>query len=306
MLAGIAAGTLMTNRYGAAYTVKPHNALKTANPHKALVAWYSQTGHTEDYTGLIGRVWAKNGLTVDAHRLHFGDVPDMSAYDLIVLGTPVHYLDVPRNVGDWVAKLPSLTGIGVASFATYGGKGDSQHNAALSLLAGLAEKGGVPLGMSTFGNMSAYPPTWSMGNEARTLKFRHKPDKATYDQVRSFANAVLDQHKRRQGIEVKNQFSFLDFFKGGPSRWLAGLTLGAHTIDARACIRCGTCVKTCPVGAIDIDKPHIDTKRCLICFGCVNNCPVAAHKWTTFGKPIYSFPELLKRNNVTIMQPPQV
>jgi Fe-S-cluster-containing hydrogenase component 2 len=57
------------------------------------------------------------------------------------------------------------------------------------------------------------------------------------------------------------------------------------------------------VGAIDLAIPRVDTERCILCFGCLNNCPIGAHDMTTFGKKIYSFAELLKRNNITIQEP---
>jgi ferredoxin/flavodoxin len=302
----VAAWLLLIVRHAAARVVKGRGGLIQAQPRRALVVWYSQTGHTERYGALIARIWAKQGLVVKTHPLRFGDPPDLADYDLIMVGTPVHYLDVPKNVGDWLRDIPSITGAGVASFVSYGGKGDGQHNAALSLLANLTEKGGVPLGMDTFGNMSAYPPTWSMGNGGRTLTFRDKPDEATYGRVRSFAAAVLDQYGRGKGVEVKSQFSFMELFKGDISRKFAGAMLGKHTIDANRCIHCGTCVKACPVGAVDVETPRIDTGRCILCFGCVNNCPTGAHSWTTFGKPIYSFPEFLRRNGIRIMEPPPV
>lgn len=301
---GTALGSLFMPRSVAAQTVQPRGALRQAQPHKAMVLWYSQTGHTEGYAELIARTWAHAGLTVDTHRLRFGDKPDVSGYDLIVIGTPVHYLDVPKNVGDWLTQLAPITGVGVASFVSYGGQGDGQHNAALSLLSGLVEKGGVPLGMDYFGNMSTYPPTWSMGNTERILKYRHKPDQATYAQVHTFASSVLDQYGRGQGIVAKSRPSFMGLFKGDISRTLAKATLGKHTIDTSRCIHCGTCVKTCPAGAIDLGVPRIDTARCILCFGCVNNCPTGAHSMSVFGRPVYGFPEFLRRNGIKILPPP--
>jgi ferredoxin len=302
---GVAAWLLLTTHHASARVVKARGGLAHAQARKALVIWYGQTGHTERYAALVARIWAKQGLVVDTHQLRFGDTPVMEGYDLIMLGTPVHYMDVPKNVCEWLGNIPSVTGVGVASFVSYGGKGDGQHNAALSVLGDLAAKGGVPLGMDTFGNMSAYPPTWSMGNSARTLKFHTKPDEATYGRVRSFAVAVLDQYASGQGIEVKSRFSFVELFKGDISRKLANAMLGKHSIDTSRCTRCGSCVEACPVGAVDLETPRIDTGRCILCFGCVNNCPAGAHAWTTFGKPIYGFPEFLKRNGIRIMEPPQ-
>jgi len=300
---GIMAGALWAPRQAYARMIEPRGGLKRSQPQKALVVWYSQTGHTERYARLIADIWMRRGLSVDTHRLRFGDEPDISGYDLIVIGTPVHYLDVPQNVGDWMGKIKSLHGVGVSSFVSYGGQGDGQHNAAFSLLAGMVNKGGVALGMDTFGNMSTYPPTWSMGNEARILKYRHKPDKATYGEVRACATSVLDQYARGVGIEARSRPGLTGLIKGDVSRTFSKAGLGRHTIDTSRCIRCGACVKTCPAGAVNLDIPRIDTERCILCFGCVNNCPTGAHAMTVLGKPIYGFPEFCRRNGIKILEP---
>lgn len=301
---GIVLGSLLTSRQAHARVIQPQGGLKRPKPHNALVIWYSQTGHTERYARLIARVWAQRELRVDMHRLSFGDEPDVSGYDLIIIGSPVQYLDVPPNVRKWLRTVGSLEGVGVSSFVSYGGQGDGQHNAAFSLLAGMVDIGGVALGMDTFGNMSTYPPTWSMGNQARVLKYRHKPDQATYARVRALAASVLDQYSRGVGIKAQSRPSLMGLFKGDVSRTLSKAFLGRHTIDTRHCIRCGACVRTCPAGAINLDMPRIDTERCILCFGCVNNCPTGAHTMTVMGKPIYGFPEFLRRNGITILEPP--
>ena len=40
-----------------------------------------------------------------------------------------------------------------------------------------------------------------------------------------------------------------------------------------ACIKCKTCVRHCPVGAIDIDNKTFDLDKCIGCWGCINRCP---------------------------------
>jgi ferredoxin/flavodoxin len=288
----------------AASTVRAQGPLKKQKPQKACVLWYSQTGHTKRYGMLMARCWEKEGLSVATGDLKQADPAALAGCDLIAVGTPVHYLEVPQNVQDWLARVPSIAGAGVVAFASFGGKGDGQHNAAVAILAALAERGGVPLGMGAFGNMSAYPPTWSMGNEARTLKFRDKPDQATYGRVRSLAAEALEHYGRGgQGITVHSERSFTEPFGGALMRGMAKLTIGRHDIDAKLCTRCGTCVDRCPAGAIDLAVPRVDTGRCLLCFGCLNNCPIGAHDMTTFGKRITSFAELLKRHGITLREP---
>lgn len=43
-----------------------------------------------------------------------------------------------------------------------------------------------------------------------------------------------------------------------------------------ACVKCGTCVRHCPVDAIDIENKTFDLDKCIGCWGCVNRCPKRA------------------------------
>ena len=301
-----AALSLAVPGFVSARVVKSKGTLKKKTPEKAYILWYSQTGHTARYGKLIAKCWEKKGIIVTAGNMKQVDLSKLAGYDLIAIGTPVHYLDVPQNIQDWLTGMPPISGIGVVAYTSFGGNGDGQHNAAVSILEALTNRGGIPLGMGTFGNMSAYPPTWSMGNEARTLKFRDKPDQTTYARVRALADDVLGNYGSGQGIEVQSETSFTGLFKGGISRGVAKVTIGRHEIDAQLCIQCETCVNRCPVGAIDLAIPRVDTGRCILCFGCLNNCPTGAHDMTTFGKKIYSFAELLKRHKITIEEPAEL
>ncbi|MRR09967.1 DUF362 domain-containing protein, partial [bacterium] len=46
--------------------------------------------------------------------------------------------------------------------------------------------------------------------------------------------------------------------------------------DASKCIRCGTCVKQCPAGAISLDPLRIDTRKGIGCGQCLKACPAGA------------------------------
>jgi ferredoxin len=231
------------------------------------------------------------------------DPADVGNYDLVVVGTPVFYYDVPENVKSWVASIPNLDGTAVASFATFGGDGGNQHNTAAELLKLLVKRGGTPVGMSTLGNMSTYAPTWSLGNEKRILKFSSLPDKTTYESVRKFAREILKNAEDGARCKVKKEFDINDLFRYLPVIWFSKLVTGTHTIDDQLCTKCEICVKHCPVGAIDLSRFSVDTKKCIACLGCVNNCPAGAVDMTFMGKKVYGFNEFLKRNKIKITAP---
>lgn len=270
---------------------------------RSLVCWYSQTGHTKRYGRLIAKIFKDSGLKTDAKDIRDVGPADLGRYDLIVVGTPVFYYDVPENVREWVASTKDLNGASVASFATFGGDGGNQHNTAVELLRRLSKKGGIPVGTATFGNMSSYAPTWSLGNEKRILKFSHLPNEATYERVAEFARQIMKNAENGVTFRARKKLDINELFKYLPMIRLSKLITGTHTIDENLCTECGICVKQCPVGAIDLPAFSVDTKRCIACLGCVNNCPANAVDMTFMGKKVYGFREFLKKNKIVIAEP---
>jgi ferredoxin/menaquinone-dependent protoporphyrinogen IX oxidase len=283
--------------------VNSSGRMKTVKPKTALVIWYSQAGHTERNGRLIGKTLAKLGLSVTAQDMRKYDESSMGGYDLIIVGTPVYYLDVPGNVRTWLEEIPSIAGTPVAAYSTFGGPGDNQHNTAWYVLELLARKGGVPVGIATFGNMSTFAPTWSMGNEKRILKYRHRPNEEIYKKVRDFARQVLLTVHNGTPPVIEKEFHAGDFLKGSFQVKLTKAMISQHTINRGSCIKCGICVDKCPVGAIDISNYAVNKKACIACMGCVNNCPAQAVDMTFLGSRVYGFKDFLKKNNITIQEP---
>jgi len=49
------------------------------------------------------------------------------------------------------------------------------------------------------------------------------------------------------------------------------------SFDGKACIGCGTCLKTCAAGALGKDNRFfVDREKCNLCFDCVDSCPACA------------------------------
>ena len=277
--------------------------LKTRAPKKALILWYSQTGLTRRYARLIGCILKGKKLTVDEYEFQEFNKKLLPDYDLIIIGTPVFYYDTPSNVSEWLETIPSIKGTPVAAFVSFGGPEGNQHNASCHILKILAEKGGVPVGRDAFRNVPSYPtPKWDSVNQRSG---QHLPNAATFDQVRRFTADMLERITRNETVSIGYEMATREVLRALPLVWLNKKAISKHTVDAQKCIGCGTCVRKCPTKAINPFIQIVDRDKCLACFGCLNNCPADAVVMEYRGERLYGFPEYLKRNQITIIEPPE-
>lgn len=130
--------------------------MKSKEVKKAAVLWYSQTGNTQKCGKVLARTLEKKGITIIDGDLRNFDQKKIIAVDLIVIGSPVFYYDTPDFVKEFIQSLPDIKGIPVAAYVTFGGPEGNQHNAACSILEGLAQKNGVPVGLEAFRSISSY------------------------------------------------------------------------------------------------------------------------------------------------------
>jgi ferredoxin/flavodoxin len=278
--------------------------LKTRNPKKALVLWYSQTGLTRKYAMFIGCMLKEKGLEVDVRDMDGFDKIILANYDLIVVGTPVFYYDTPPSVVKWLETIPSISGTPVAAFVSFGGPEGNQHNASCHILKLLAAKGGVPVGRDAFRNIASFPtPKWDSSNQ---ISGQHLPNAETFYQVRRFTADMQDRIIRGETISISYELALREGLQALPLIWLSKKAINKHMVDATKCIGCHTCVRKCPTKAINPSKQAVDRDKCLACYGCLNNCPADAVVMEYRGERLYSFREYLKRNKITIMEPPEL
>jgi ferredoxin/menaquinone-dependent protoporphyrinogen IX oxidase len=292
---------LPTGCDGAAEAAWPEIANR--EPARALVAWYSQTGHTERLAKLVAATLRAEGLEAEAVRAR--DVRDeqIAAADLVILGSPVFYMDIPEGMQRLLARLPSLAGKTGAAFVTFGGEGTNEQNTSVRLLRELAARGASPVGCNRFSNMSAFAPTWSNGNPKRTLRYRHLPNEQTYDEVRAFARKALAGARAGEVDAGEMSYGWEEWTRIVDARWMTKAAIGRHAINAETCIKCGACEKTCPVGAIELASRRIDDSACVVCLGCVNNCPTGALEMEMLGTRLEGFRRFCERFDISFTPP---
>ena len=287
--------------------ISSQDPMKAGTINKALVTWYSQTGYTERHGRLIAKTLEAEGIKVTSSELRHVDNKTINDHQLIIIGSPVFYYDTPEFVKKWMATLPTITGMPVASYVTFGGPEGNQHNAACSIIEGLVDKGGVPIAINSFMNMGTYPPVWS-GEKVKehTWNTRHLPDASTYQRVRDYAKYIISQVKVGQRAEFSKTMNMREFSTLFGPIWWTKRSIAQHYIIKDKCIECGTCADKCPVDGIDLANFTLDRESCVLCFGCLNNCPAQAIYIEYNGRQLIGYLDFMKAHNLKVKLPQEL
>lgn len=220
------------------------------------IAFFSPTGNTkkslEAMAEAAGILKETIDLTVcpDPKPHRFG--PD----DLVIFGAPVYGGRIPAVARE---RFLAFTGDHTPCIAvvTYGNR---DFDDALLELADLAKEQGFTV------------------NGAAALVGRHtygeiqtsRPDENDLAQDREFAAKAASRTGDLPEVQIPGNRPYKDGGHGGKFR----------PLTSEACVKCGLCVKNCPVQAIDKDCRTI-SDACLSCFRCIRNCPAHAKNMDT-------------------------
>jgi len=285
-------------------TIKAKVPMKSKKIRKAAVLWYSQTGNTRKCGIVLAKTFEKKGITVIYGDLRDFDQTKIADVDLIVIGAPVFYYDIPEFVKDFIQSLPDLNGIPVAAYVTFGGPEGNQLNAAFSVLEGLVQKNGVPVGLKAFMAISSYSLSFKANDkDIKTKQNTILPDQSTYKNVREYAGFIKSEVEKGNASVFKKTLTLREFSTYFGPAWWTKLFVDNHFIIEQKCVGCGTCVEKCPTNSIDLDTFSVKTDTCVLCFGCINNCEYQAVNMEYGKEKVISFNEFLEKNNLKFELP---
>lgn len=180
--------------------------------------------------------------------------------DLVVVGVPVYAGRVPEFLINYFGKVKG-NGTYAVFIVVYGNR---DYDDALLELKNIFEKNGfIGIAGSAFIGEHSYTTRVGTGrpdiNDLKTaIKFGMEIKEKLSD------NLDYIQVKK---LSVKGKFPYRERIVMTPA--------APETNDM--CIKCGSCAKYCPTGAIDFsDFMNIDTAKCIRCCSCIKRCPVDA------------------------------
>ena len=135
---------------------------------KTLVAYFTKGGASKEYAKIIADTLTKNGLTVEINNLAHV-IPDVTAYDIVVLGTGVRMSWVYRP---WkkVLKQKALSNKPLFMFLSSGTAIENPEKAVEKFLSPIVEKYHLkPMSMISF--PGKIPEKWAkMDGKKETMK----------------------------------------------------------------------------------------------------------------------------------------
>lgn len=239
-----------------------------------LLCYFSATGNTSTIAEFIYERLTESGASVekyDATRPAARKTPlDLSSYQGVVFGSPIHSMRAPRIFREWLATLDG-GGKPCAMFFTYGGF--QVHPTHFTTRQILEKQGFKVIASAEFLGRHTY-------NLGGWDSMTERPDDSDFEVAGQFAELVYNRFLGKDsgvvgeldpGPYTEEQ---LDMFESFRFKMLTQ----TPTRDGGDCSMCMLCEELCPTGAIEAEVGNANKDLCIACLRCVQNCPDDALK----------------------------
>lgn len=231
-----------------------------------LIAYFSGTGNTEYVANHLKSHLSDKGYSVTLFRLRAkADLPDISAYDILVLGYPIHAFNAPEVFVKFVRSFPKTANKSVFLFKVSGEPFFPNRASSGKLVSALRKRGYNVKGERNF--LMPY-----------NIVFRY-PD-AMVKEMLLYIDPLSELFSREieRDEPKKISYPFYSYIYSFLFRieWLAP-RVNRHLVkvDTKRCTNCNLCIRQCPMQALYKDeKGRIKiNSNCSLCMNCTYRCP---------------------------------
>lgn len=214
---------------------------------------FSPTGGTEKVAHIIGRQWIESIIKIDLSdsETDFSGCA-INKEDRVLVAMPSFGGRAPAVA---IERLKKIAGNGAKCtlVCVYGNRA---YEDTLAEMEDAAKECGfqVIAAVATVAQHSIMPQYAA-----------NRPDASDEKQLAEFARQIADKTEAVASIPGNRPYK-----KAGGA--------GLVPKPSPNCVKCGVCVKDCPVQAIDPIKMTADSKKCIACMRCVKQCPHNARK----------------------------
>ncbi|WP_027185570.1 EFR1 family ferrodoxin [Desulfovibrio inopinatus] len=236
---------------------------------RIAIMFFSATNNTRTLAAVIKKELEKLGAEVDLHDVTAPNTRerywDLSIYQAVIFGFPVHSLRAPRIMRDWLETLKG-NGIKCSMFFTYGGfMVFPAHGSTAEILT---RKNFTLVSSAQFPGKHTY-------NYGGWDAFPNRPDKREFELAKKYTELT---YKRFTGEDqqILSHLDKGDFTDNQLDSFEKLRFKIVHTLPRRkenGCQLCELCEHSCPTGAFDATLGRAHPDLCIACLRCVSICP---------------------------------
>jgi len=240
--------------------------------------YFSGTGNTKYCVEQFIKHFGDNNIAVSIEASNINNI--FVDDDIIVLGYPIYFSNVPKIVYDFIVKhkdnFANKKVFIIATMGLFSGDGTG-CSARLLKKYGAKIVGGLHLKMpDCIGDVKLLK---------KTLEENRNIIKMAVEKIKFSVKQLKAEKPTKEGLNLFYHIAGLF----GQRLWFYGKSTSYKdkpNINLEKCTLCEICVKNCPMNNLNkMDKKIISKKRCTMCYRCVSYCPNGA--LTVLGKELY-------------------
>lgn len=236
-----------------------------------LLYYFSATGNTKWAANKFKESFNRENILVDIKTMEKAENIDLTGYDFIIIGTPVHAEVAPRFVMEFIDRLPEVQGMKAIVYSTQG----TSSAAAADVISDVLDKKGYNVVVQSYIKISNNY-YFKVGSEPTEEKIR-----GNLTEAEKKISMVTSEFIK--GKQFKNCVSFIRIALGKASgksfnRFLPKLSTKLSSTEE--CTKCGICLRNCPHNNITFENGHaIFHSNCMMCTRCIHLCPKNAIRY---------------------------
>ena len=235
---------------------------------KVAVYYFSATGNTLRVCKLIKENLEALGAKVDMIKAEEKFDAEFSPenYDTFAVAYPVHGFNAPSNVVEYVKAFPNGAK-GYYIIKSSGEPAPANRDSSHQIVDILRKKGYEML--DEFHYVMPYNMIFRHDKDMVDMMWKRAVDAAPFD-----AKEIFEGGRGEIKQKLRHKFiSRLFLVEHGGMRLIGR----SFKVDMKKCVKCGKCVRECPMKNITFDGEKFTFgKNCLGCMRCSFNCPTNA------------------------------
>jgi len=235
--------------------------------------YFSGTGNTLLIVKKMKEVFERNGIRANLNRIEKSDPGKVDPNSLIGLAFPVAMQGTYPFVWDFIKALPKANGTPIFMVDTL----HAFSGGVVGPVRKIVEKKGYrPLGaMEIVMHNNLFPPKVIAKKKEIIIR-------KALEEAQKYTEQILNKRSRWGRIPLLSDIMSKISQKEGT--WGFIRKVRSLKVNTSKCVKCGLCVKLCPVQNIEMEEFPEFQDKCVICMRCVSFCP---HRAIYQGKANY-------------------